>query len=487
MVCSVRQRFFGWFAALCTFFVVVQMMLIIKQQRIDILGGQTNKDASPLDPASGQHNKTVRRNEAQKSAHRGRGKLPQIADKFLIDPSPSNNSLWPFHRRWDTNCSAIFAGDTRVIRPTYHRLKEERQAHNGSILVPEDHEVQTWTRYCESYKRLRRYPSSPRSKEEAEFPVAYIIVVHKEAAQVERLLRAIYQPQNLYCIHPDTKSSSDFHRAIRGLVGCFKNVFVASKTEDVQFAGFTRLLADINCMRDLTGPRGDEYRWNYVINLCGQDFPLKTNLEIVRQLKAYKGHNDITGVLAPPHYIGRTSYHHVIENKQVKRTSRAKAPAPHALKIHFGNAYYAATRHFVDYVLTSPAGTDLLRWSNDTYSPDEHYWVTLQRAPGTPGGYPHPTWDGNVRFMKWWGDDMKLPWCRGMYVRFQCIFGVGYLEYLATQPHLFANKFYYSYDPVAIQCLEEALISRTQNPALSDRLPNFPVTNLVWQNHTALP
>ncbi len=102
--------------------------------------------------------------------------------------------------------------------------------------------------------------------------------------QVERLLRAIYQPQNVYCIHADLKSPEGFHKAIRRLADCFDNVFIASKLEKVQWGGISKVFADLHCMEDLLL---SPVKWTYFINLCGQDFPLKTNLEIVRQLKAY--------------------------------------------------------------------------------------------------------------------------------------------------------------------------------------------------------
>ena len=39
--------------------------------------------------------------------------------------------------------------------------------------------------------------------EEEAFPIAYSLLMHKEVEQAERLLRAIYRPQNSYCIHID--------------------------------------------------------------------------------------------------------------------------------------------------------------------------------------------------------------------------------------------------------------------------------------------
>ena len=43
------------------------------------------------------------------------------------------------------------------------------------------------------------------SLEEESFPLAYSILVYKDAEQVYRLLRAIYRPNNYYCLHVDKK------------------------------------------------------------------------------------------------------------------------------------------------------------------------------------------------------------------------------------------------------------------------------------------
>ena len=390
----------------------------------------------------------------------------------------------PFHRQWQTNCSALNAGDKDTIKITTKIINQARKQGNGSIPVPTDKEVHNWTLDCSLYRRLRRYPTTPVSEEEAQYPLAYVIVTHKDAAQVERLLRAIYQPQHIICIHPDAKSPQEFHIAIKGLARCFENVFIPSKVETVTYAGISRLMADINCMRDLTGPRGVSHQWKYLMNLCGQDFPLKTNLEIIRQLKAYNGHNDINGIIPKPHILRRTKFQHFEKNGGIHRTGKLKTPAPHNIHVYFGNAYIAATRQFVEYVVHNPIGVDLLNWVNDTYSPDETFWVTLHRANGTPGGYPIGNWESNIRFLRW-GDVPNSPRCVGKYVRALCVFGVGHLQHLAVQPHLFANKFHYNYDPVTLQCLEETLNNRTLHPLESDKLIKFPVNNFSWQNHTA--
>ncbi len=93
-----------------------------------------------------------------------------------------------------------------------------------------------------------------------------------------------------------------------------------------------------------------------------------------------------------------------------------KTPPPHNFTVYFGNAYYAATPEFVNFVITDQRAIDLLNWSNDTWSPDEHFWVTLQRSLYAPEGYLDATRDENIRFMKR-RDVKRHPGCQGKYVR----------------------------------------------------------------------
>ena len=46
---------------------------------------------------------------------------------------------------------------------------------------------------------------SEASPEEEAFPIAFSLMTYCDAEQVYRLLRAIYRPSNLYCIHVDKK------------------------------------------------------------------------------------------------------------------------------------------------------------------------------------------------------------------------------------------------------------------------------------------
>ncbi|XP_054577461.1 N-acetyllactosaminide beta-1,6-N-acetylglucosaminyl-transferase isoform X3 [Eptesicus fuscus] len=237
---------------------------------------------------------------------------------------------------------------------------------------------------CEDYLAQSHYITSPLSEEEVAFPLAYVMVIHKDFGTFERLFRAVYMPQNVYCVHVDEKATAAFKGAVEQLLSCFPNAFLASKREPVVYGGISRLQADLNCLRDLVA---SEVPWKYSINTCGQDFPLKTNKEIVQYLKGFKGKNITPGVLPPAHAIGRTKYVHREhigkDGSFVRNTNVLKTSPPHQLTIYFGTAYVALTREFVNFIFHDKRAIDLLHWSKDTYSPDEHFWVTLNRIPTT--------------------------------------------------------------------------------------------------------
>ncbi|XP_053252900.1 N-acetyllactosaminide beta-1,6-N-acetylglucosaminyl-transferase isoform X3 [Podarcis raffonei] len=317
---------------------------------------------------------------------------------------------------------------------------------------------------CSDYVTQSHYITRPLSAEEAAFPLAYVITLHKEFDTFERLFRAIYMPQNVYCVHVDKKATRAFQRKVEQLLGCFPNAFLASKLELVVYAGVSRLQADLNCMKDLVKSK---VPWKYLLNACGQDFPLRTNKEIVRYLKRFKGQNITPGVLPPHHILTRTKY---IYREQVYSifsfmlgTFLRKSPAPHNLTIYFGSAYIALSREFADFILNDRRSLDLLEWSKDTYSPDEHFWVTLNRLTGVPGSMPDGRWEGDLRAVKWSNDETKHGGCHGRYVRAICIYGTGDLKWLLKSKSLFANKFELETYPPTVECLELSVRERTLN------------------------
>ncbi|KAM3925487.1 beta-1,3-galactosyl-O-glycosyl-glycoprotein beta-1,6-N-acetylglucosaminyltransferase 3-like [Leptodactylus fuscus] len=325
------------------------------------------------------------------------------------------------------------------------------------------------THDCRYFKDFRKYITIPMSKEEEDFPIAYSMVIHEKIEMFERLLRAIYAPQNIYCVHVDEKASDQFKAAVRAITSCFDNVFMASKVVKVVYASWSRVQADINCMEDLLQ---SNVPWRYLLNTCGTDFPLKTNADIVRALKTLNGRNTMESENPSDSKKRRWKYHHEVGD-YISETKTQKLPPPIDTPMFTGNAYFVVCRKFVEHIFEDPLAQKLINWVKDTYSPDEHLWATLNRMPSVPGSTPHNNkyqlsdMNSMARMVKWSyseGDINKgaaYPPCTGIHRRAVCVYGTGDLNWILKQHHFLANKFDPEVDNIAIFCLEEHLRHKT--------------------------
>ena len=134
------------------------------------------------------------------------------------------------------------------------------------------------------------------SKEEKELPIAFSLTVYKDSHLLDRILRAIYMPNNIYCIHIDKKSSDAFRKAIQAIIRCLPNVFIAANSVDVIWGYITVVNAQFCCMEELLK---SQVKWKYYISLVGQDFPLYDNKQIVKALQGLNNTNNIESYPMP--------------------------------------------------------------------------------------------------------------------------------------------------------------------------------------------
>ena len=154
-----------------------------------------------------------------------------------------------------------------------------------------DKDYITMTLNCTEFINKRGYITKPLSKEEETFPIAYSILMYKDVSATERLLRAIYQPQNYYVIHVDLKARKVVYDAVDGITKCFPNVWKVRDRYDIKWGYISLLNAELSSMEQLLLFR----KWKYLINLTGQEFPLWSNRDIVRTLMAFNGANNVEG------------------------------------------------------------------------------------------------------------------------------------------------------------------------------------------------
>lgn len=394
--------------------------------------------------------------------------------KVFFNILPQKKSYQKKKKDWK-NCSSEFLDTTPLsIRQYYSvnfpytcrnlfdkKLSEDEKKYikifrnNYPRLMKKDSDFVELSRDCNKLKSLGYI--STISEEEKEFPLAFNLIVHENSEQVERQLRALWRPNNIFCIHVDKSSSKVFHDAINGISSCFENVHVVYPSIDVVYAGFTRLLADIKCMEILLERKSN---WKYLINTAGTAFPLLTNLEMTKVLRVYNGANDIEGLFDRP--IKSRFEEEFVEvykgtKSEVKKTGKKNPPPPDGIQIVRGSAYGVFSRKFVDFVIHNEKASHLLDWSKKTYSPDEHYWATLNHLYAnphlnTPGGYkgiPHKKpW---LAVFAGWGGEYE---CKGKWQRGVCVFSVSDLAVITKKKHFFVNKFEVDYDSYALDCFE---------------------------------
>uniref|UniRef100_A0A2C9KTV8 Protein xylosyltransferase n=1 Tax=Biomphalaria glabrata TaxID=6526 RepID=A0A2C9KTV8_BIOGL len=170
--------------------------------------------------------------------------------------------------------------------------------------------------------------------EEERFLIAFSLMVCRDVEMVERLLRSIDRPQNYYYIHLNRKSR--FLRAV-------------------------------------------SWKWKYFINLTGQEFPLKTNWELIQILVAYRGANDVQE--------RRTA--NFLFFVLIRGKSGWKSDPPHIVTAVKGSVHVVLNRDFVDFIRHNQTARDLLNWVKGTRIPDETYFPTLICNPqlGITGTY----------------------------------------------------------------------------------------------------
>ncbi|XP_055865306.1 beta-1,3-galactosyl-O-glycosyl-glycoprotein beta-1,6-N-acetylglucosaminyltransferase-like [Biomphalaria glabrata] len=336
----------------------------------------------------------------------------------------------------DIDCSAIFSANEEKLKEAVNIAKASRGGLKSAFYL-------NATQSCQDFQKSRGYVTSSLTSEEGNFPLAFSLILYADLEMAERLLRAVYRPQNVYCLHVDRKVSVNYLKAITAVAACFPNVFISSKRVNVVWGKFSVLKAELICMEELW-----QYSsWKYFINLAGQEFPLRTNLELVRILKAFNGANSVSGR---------------IKKNDERRWSNA--PPLSGIQPVKGSVHIVVNRHYVDFILHTKAALKLLKWTKRTRVPDETFFPTLNFNPqlsinGSYSGSPNEIQQSINRYKIWYTQEL----CAGRLRRGICILSTGDLPRLGQSKHLFANKFLIHEDSVVIGCLEEKLANETRD------------------------
>ncbi|CAF0770272.1 unnamed protein product [Brachionus calyciflorus] len=389
--------------------------------------------------------------------------LTLVLDKKSIEFSSQNIRLTSYSvPKYDVNCNALFKNNSEEILRAKYMLQEI-----SNVKRPPDSDYIIEESKCENFKKARGYYR--HGTYASDFPLAITILAHESAEQLERLLRTLYQPQNIYCIHIDKKSDPNFHKAFESISKCFDNVFIATKTFDIIYTGHSRLEADFNCLKDLLtldnlintvkhpnliGKKVVD--WKYALNYVGTEFPTKTNSELVNILKMYNGANEIQVI--ENKFLHRYEYKWVEDYRRhkMKKTEEKNPPPPHGYILAKGFCSYAISRKFAEYAVFDPRALSLMDWLKNTKSSNEFYWSTLEYNTQIYSDHGFiqnfkQTKNTLVRYSAW----SKAYNCTGKIRNGMCVFSIGDLSHVIKRREFLINKFMIDNDPISYQCMEE--------------------------------
>lgn len=319
------------------------------------------------------------------------------------------------------------------------------------------------------------------SESEWSFPIAFALVVHTNAQQTLRFLKAIYRPQNIYCIHPDLNSGENFTKIFRFVSDCLPNVFVPSQLHKVDYKNEKTIFkAQMSCFRDLVDYHYK--KWHYVINLCSRELPLKTNRYIVESMRLMNH----SSVVRPQPIDMYTLENRFFNAKHMHRVLlKHKIPmnlsvgfierneeflSKHGIKLYKSMAYNALSHSFVHYLLYNKTIQLLMKWMLiHCRTPEEHFYATAYMMPGAPGGYfsfPINTSIPQVSKSLWKHDKVSNYYvagetCAGKTVHQVCILNSAELPQVKTamkESIWFFNKVFMEDDHVVMDCVEEQLV-----------------------------
>ena len=353
------------------------------------------------------------------------------------------------------DCRALVDGDARAQLRAHNYMSTRQQQLQSAQARLSYSNADYLNLECDRFLKERKYVHHT-SAEEVSFPIAFSIIMYKHVEQFERLLRAVYRPQNLICVHVDWNAPNAVFRGVLRIAQCLNaqasSPRVLVPTGDrvrVEYGMFSQLEAELVCMRALLRAKQSGHKWKYLINLTGQEFPLRTNLELVRILRSLNGAN-------------------LMEADSESNRDRIRRPdkIPHGLFIYKGSVFIVVSEGFVEFAINDRRAQDLLEFLRlYTNNPDEFYFSTLNHNPKIlriPGAYTgRPQTSDRYPFLvrlRNWG---SFPCHTGLIIHGLCIWGVEDLPLIARRPELVANKFFTDFQPLTLDCLEEWYWNRT--------------------------
>ena len=247
------------------------------------------------------------------------------------------------------------------------------------------------------------------------YQIAYVILVHMNLGNVATLIDALADPTAFIYLHVDLSAPESFHKEVRKLIKGRKHIALMPTSFTVSWGHVSLLWVELRAFFDLL----DLIDFEYVINLSGSDYPLKSAKTIFNHLEKRPGSNWMWWANPPQwQYDQRllNMYHCrefqgdsdkkciLTEQSHGYRTMDGLLQLfPHIYKT---SQWVILHRSAVEYLRTSESGKLLLMHSEHTLIPDEMFFSTFFAA----SPFVDRTFRDPKRLMFWYGGSHPYDW-----------------------------------------------------------------------------
>ncbi len=274
--------------------------------------------------------------------------------------------------------------------------------------------------------------------------IAYFMLIHRYPNQFKRLFKSIYSEKNHYIVHIDKRAGENIFNEISIFLQNYQNTSVLESKEAI-WGGYSLVDAQLRGIEKLVTSGA---KWDYFINLSGQDFPLKKQSIIMDYLSKFNSYEFIKIVnqdLVRPETMHRIKdYVQEIKGSLVISTT-AKRPFITGMTPYIGNQWMILSKRFCEFITYSAELNIFKDFYRNTLIPDESFFQTVLM---------NTTFKSKIIY----DDKREIDWVESSDIKLRPRdFLAKDSEMLINSQNLFARKFDENTDSRILSILEQSM------------------------------
>jgi Core-2/I-Branching enzyme len=270
--------------------------------------------------------------------------------------------------------------------------------------------------------------------------IAYVVTVHKNPAQVGRLLRRLATDDAIFVLHVDRRAGDEIDAAMRRQVDGLQADFVARNR--CFWGGFGHVRAAVKGLDHLLS---HGVPFDYAVWLSGQDYPLRPATAIERFLAEAGGKSFLHHERLPTSFWRRGGFTrieqwHLVSYRALHLPVPWRRKVPGGLAPYGGEGWWSFSRPVAEYVRDfDAANPSFVRFFEHVLHPAELFFHTIvMNSPFAETVVPD-----HLRYIDWSEDPGPV------------ILRTGDLERLQASGKLFARKFDTDVDERVLDLIDE--------------------------------